>query len=77
MSTARAIVIAGALIAVALFAGSGVWRAEAQQGAAREVKAVVSGEPIWWLETTAAGPQVSVCAFDGREVDCRSKALSR
>lgn len=77
MSTSRTIVVAGALIAIALFAGSGVWRAEAQQGPAREVMAVVSGELVWWLEKTPSGPQVSVCSFDGREVDCRSKALDR
>ena len=77
MSTARAIVVAGALIAIALFAGSGVWRAEAQQNSERRVEAVVSGELIWWLENTARGPQVSVCAFDGREIDCQSKGLDR
>ena len=78
MTLPRASGVAGALIAAALFAGSGVWRAEAQQGPAREVKAVVAGELIWWLETTAKGPRVSVCTFfDGRNVRCESASLER
>ena len=74
MTYPRAIVVAAALIAGAL-----VWQTQAQgqSEAAREVKAVVSGELIWWLETTPTGPQVSVCEFDGRQVNCQSQSLGR
>ena len=72
MTLPRAIVVAAVLIAGAI-----IWRGEAQSQSAksRDIKAVVSGELIWWLESTPAGPSVSVCGFDGRKIDCRHRPI--